>query len=518
MLALLAALFLLVTAVSRLIPPFQSPDEFYHLQRAYLLAHGKVILGQSSGMTGGRFDTGLLDYMRNFQDARWFAHDNAQLRALASPQACLATTIEWSGTSRFERVPNTAVYFPLPYAPQALALLIGERSGLTISKSYHLARLFSLIAALALLWCALIAYPVPPFVLALFVTPMTLVQLGSASLDAVSFATCVLAAALFSRGCDRRCSFGPGLHVALFACLLTLATSRTNLIVLTLLPAILYLTRRERAHVMSSAVLVMLALAWTVFAQRTVNSGNGHDPVISRALVYYYTTHLDALLQVLIATITNPDALKAYWQMFVGVTGWAGFEVLGRHSIMWVGGLLDSRVYAAWAVLLPLLAALSLQRRRTRLIAPASLALVIGAMTSCVLLFLIELVTWTPHPATLIAGVQGRYFTPLLILCGFAVFNGEMSPIARRAVLGILLVLTTVSIVGLSQQLLQSYWSVDPSTEPTAVTVQAANCGRPFVEFWFDLPAQDPCKRDGLLISSALRDTATGRELCTAIN
>jgi hypothetical protein len=68
---LVAILFLIVQSISYLTPPFQSPDEFHHLDRAYLLSKGGVFLESSNKVTGGDIDTGLLDYMNNFGGLRF---------------------------------------------------------------------------------------------------------------------------------------------------------------------------------------------------------------------------------------------------------------------------------------------------------------------------------------------------------------------------------------------------------------------------------------------------------------
>ena len=52
---------LLVGAVT---PPFQSPDEFEHITRAYLLTRGDVVLSAPTGQSsGGLIDSGLARYM-----------------------------------------------------------------------------------------------------------------------------------------------------------------------------------------------------------------------------------------------------------------------------------------------------------------------------------------------------------------------------------------------------------------------------------------------------------------------
>jgi uncharacterized membrane protein len=503
-LSIVAALLLLILAVSCLIPPFQASDEFYHVQRAYRLAKGQLILHPENGVTAAQFDTGLLDYMRNFQNVRWFTYSDAKRRAQSSPYLCMGTEIRWSGKVAIERVPNTAGYFPLPYAPQALAFAFGERADLSVSQSYYLARICSLVAALTLLWAAMLVYPMPLVVLALFLTPMTFIQLGSATLDAVAFALCALAIALFLRGCNQRYSFGPGLHAAMCACLFALATSRPNLIAFALLPAMLYFVRRARIHLFSSAALLIVSAAWLGLVGTTVNSGNGHDPLISSAIVHYYVTHLTALFKVLIATISDTDLLRWYWHTFVGMVGWTA-------------DYLDSRVYVAWGILLPLLALSSLRWRRRGVPSKPTLALVGCSVAAFLLMLLMELVTWTPHPARVVANVLGRHFTPLLIPIGYALFGASLAPRMLKIGLVTLFLMTAVTTVGLARQLLISYWIVEPRTVAVAPGLpQPTDCGTVFLDAWFDLRGQNRCTRAGLEITSQLLDASGKRELCPA--
>src|SRR6185295_8305915 len=51
--ALLAGLFLIVRLFGELTPPFQSPDEFNHIKRAYLLSKGVIAVGSRGTQTGG---------------------------------------------------------------------------------------------------------------------------------------------------------------------------------------------------------------------------------------------------------------------------------------------------------------------------------------------------------------------------------------------------------------------------------------------------------------------------------
>lgn len=64
---LIACLIFIGTMLSSIIPPFQSPDEFDHIKRAYVLSKGELTLVSPPNISsGGYIDNGLLQYMDGF--------------------------------------------------------------------------------------------------------------------------------------------------------------------------------------------------------------------------------------------------------------------------------------------------------------------------------------------------------------------------------------------------------------------------------------------------------------------
>jgi hypothetical protein len=307
--AFLVGLFLIVHALSYLVPPFQSPDEFYHLKRAYLLSEGTVVLDKQNGVSGGYIDTGLLEYMSNFRQDRWFPYDPSGPTSTTKPT--LARGIHWTGGAVFSDIPNVAVYFPLPYVPQAVAFKVGKSTGMTVASSYYLARSLSLVASLIILCAACFLYPVPPMVAALFLMPMTLFQLGSPTLDAVSFSTVVLTGALYMRSATKEFTFTTGMLILLTVCLFSLATTRVNLIVLTLLPCVLYFVRRSYRYLISGAAALLLSLSWVVFSLINVTGGHGNSPELRSQIVTHYLHHLGSFFVIVYDTVTNESLVLA---------------------------------------------------------------------------------------------------------------------------------------------------------------------------------------------------------------
>jgi len=95
----------------------------------------------------------------------------------------------------------------------------------------------------------------------------------------------------------------------------------------------------------------------------------------------------------------------------------------------------------------------------------ASLALC--AMGSVFLIFFSLLVTWTMHPASIIHGVQGRYFLVPGILIAYALSSTEYSLSNRFTLVGpiLLAALFLFSVEKTANLLLDRYYIIDEHSE-----------------------------------------------------
>ncbi|NMQ06099.1 DUF2142 domain-containing protein [Candidatus Accumulibacter phosphatis] len=225
------ALFLACFLSSVIIPPFQSPDEFDHVKRAYLLTQGRIVLDSPEGnSSGGMIDTGLLAYMRSYGNVPF--HPD---RKLSADEIDEAKSIQWAGAKEFSPAPGTGYYFPLIYAPQATGLIIGEMLGVSVEQSYRLARFFVLVFASLIIAIAFLIHPPSPLVAALLVIPMSLFQFSSASLDGLSTAVSILAISVFMRIAVEKKQARPWLLPVLTGSVILVVGCRVHLLPLILL-------------------------------------------------------------------------------------------------------------------------------------------------------------------------------------------------------------------------------------------------------------------------------------------
>lgn len=439
----LIPVLVLGTFLSIIIPPFQSPDEFDHVKRAYLLTSGKFVLDSPKGRNpGGMIDTGLAEYMSVFE--RLPGHAD---RKLSADELAAARDIRWSGRKEFSQAPGTGFYFPVIYLPQAIGLAVGEHLDFSVDASYRLARFLSLSAVAALLFVAFSLYAVSPLVIGLLVIPMSAFQISSASLDGVSTAFAILAMAAFLRMSVDRENTKPWIFYALVLSVFLVATCRTHLYPLFLLLACGCLLIKKRKYYVLSFLSLAAALLWLYLASRNAAVYGSLTGASGSSIAAYYINNPLALFGVIFATLADADISRFYLESFLGNLGS-------------LDAPFSRRTYADLNALIVLTALFSISVYRLRFDWRPRLILVITAIGSIALIFIALLLVWTPHPASVVKGVQGRYFLVPMIMFAYAISGDRQfaDGIWRKIALALLLVLASVSIVNTTNLLLKRYY------------------------------------------------------------
>lgn len=440
---LLALIALSSLLLSVLVPPFQSPDEFDHIKRAYLLSRGHLLLQAPPGTaSGGAVDTGLLAYM----DPYWVLPFKPKQK-VSGALLKKADSVGWSREETFSPAPGTGYYLPLAYLPQAVALAVGRHAGLSIDVSYRAARLLSLLTVLALAGLAMRLFPMPPVAIGLLALPMTLFQLSSATLDPVTYALTLLALACFLHASRARAETKPAVLVAFSVAVLVVITCRVHLFPLVLLFLPLWRMTGRRAVLWAGLVVGALGLAWTFWAMHATVDTRVVVGARPRTVLLYYLTNPGTLPALIGNTLAKYQV--AYVETFLGRLGWldAGFD---PEQYVWLGsGLL-------------LLAAGSIKPfwRWTRAEIGWRLLLLACSLACVALIFVALLVAWTHHPARTIEGVQGRYFwAPVLMAClALAPSADEVDRLHRRVFTGLQLAFIAFSAYITAQLVLARYW------------------------------------------------------------
>ena len=459
-----ASALLVAFGVSFLVPPMESPDEDAHIGRAYLISKGRWLLqpvpdepallapgGDVAGqldrarLLGGRAG-GMVDAaLTRFAEINLTLAHDAGRRLTAAEEAELRD-LRWGGGERYVFMAGTGYYLPAIYLPQALGLLTGRVLHFGVARSYQLARACTLLACVALLAVAFRMVAPNPLVVAILLLPMNVFQLVSPTLDGLAAALALLTVAFFAKALaaepDRYRPYAWGLA----GCLLLLVGSRAHLLPLLALPFYVSWRRRSRGDFYVGCLIAIAAIGWTLFVLQTSS-----DPRLVRThgtaeLLQYYLAHPLAYLRVVAASLSYSEMIEFYQQSFIGILGW-------------LDARLPAYAYPTLSSGLALCALASVCVSTLRRDWPVRVLLAALALASAAFIFLALLVTWTPHPATVVYGVQGRYFVIPALLLAFALsgFACTASAPARWMGRGLLAVFASVSLYALTGTLLTRF-------------------------------------------------------------
>lgn len=438
-------LFILVAGsfFSAIIPPFQSPDEFDHISRAYLLSKGKIVLDAPKGKdSGGRIDSGLMAYMSSYE-----VLPRKPERKLSADEVYSANRIKWTGTKEFRSLPGISYYFPIIYTPQAVGLALGEKLKLSVDTSYRLARFIALVSIAIILFVTFNIYPVNPLTIALLIIPMSVFQISSASQDGISTALGILAIATFLRMTTEKDNTSPWFFYILTFSVALVTTSRPFLLplVILVLAACFYTKNKKFFCVFTAAAFFIIA--WLGFTMHTTIDSRfvvGHST--SNATVFYIKNPLQ-FFNVLWATLSNIGLAQFYGASFFGYLGWLDTPF-------------SPKAYKFFFTCTILIGLLSVSAKNFKKEWVARSILFFSALTSILLIFFAILIKDNQHPASLIQSVQGRYFLIPMIMIAYAISGGLKfyGGIFRKIALCLVILLGIFTIFSTPKLLIERYY------------------------------------------------------------
>ncbi|MCC6461642.1 MAG: DUF2142 domain-containing protein [Saprospiraceae bacterium] len=383
-----------------LTPPFQSPDEYNHFFRACQVSEGQWRPEcPAANRLGGTLPAALDTLKTIFLPLK--GRYEARVAAMDMKQAL---AVQASASSRvFLDFPNTAIYAPVAYLPQALGIGIARLLTDRVLLWLYAARLFNLMFWLSLVGLAIRSIPFYQWVLAgLALLPASLAIAASCNADVLSNGLAFWVIAVCCR---------PLAETSGWAAVLVLALNK-----LVLAPFALLLRFRQaenwksalRRALLPAALALATAAAWGSLAndwfipydrydiavrdQQTLNPGV--DPGGQLA---YVLGHPMAFARTVLGS-----ALRAFPSMCAHVVGKFGWEK--NYLPAWLIG-------ALWLALLALVGTSENPLsglQRSWVVGICLLSLILWALTMYAL--------WCPVGAPALDNWQGRYFVPLLPL------------------------------------------------------------------------------------------------------
>ncbi len=383
------------------LPLGQAADEAAHAVRVDALSHGRL-LGHREGTAGGFTTPPTLADVAFKSFPR-----HPQTRA----ERDAAEAVAWGAPARFIELGTIATYFPTVYLPAATAVLAARRLHMTPAQAFMTGRRMNVLTfALAGAAALALARRGRTLIAAVLLLPMSLGLAASLSGDAIMIAMAALAAACLTRRGHREWWAA--------AALLTLV----GLTKLPYAPLLLALATGRPALPVRLGVVILsaaLMLGWAAYNQATVMGITGLPPydagplwpgpprqfvaIDPAAQLQVLMEHPVQALALIVRTLRQETQL---WPNLIGELGWLSIT-------------LPNWLYALWTCTLAA-AALGLLVERNS--GPTSaLAALLGVTLSAWAVMLAQYLGWTQVGATVIAGVQGRYFLPLLPFLALAI-------------------------------------------------------------------------------------------------
>ena len=414
-------------------PPYRLMDEPVHLARAWQISEGIFLSPTKIQTSGAEKNFGWENRSPEAATEKMYVaslpsslvpdeflfeiKDDSTLKKFSVDELKNFLTTPLNVDSREEGlIPNTGVYPPPTYFPQAVAAFFGRALNLSAGKIFYLMGLGGLIFVAACVFLSMKFLPEAKQLIFLSaMLPMFLVEAASTSADAVTFGVCFLGTAwlLSLRRSTEKFSRKEIFGLIILSIMLACAKSIYGTILL-----LYFLIPRERVgslkkfFLLGAAILFLnlfASAAWTWLAVEnsevelaTLRQYLGVKEVDVAAQKIFLSEHPTEFFSAMINIIFIGKFF--YWFGFMGVWGANGEFFMPFFFCV---------LYSTILIFFALSNELNFKLGERGL-------LIFAAAVSTLGFFLYDYLIWTPVGADYVKGVQGRYFVPLAPMIFFA--------------------------------------------------------------------------------------------------
>ncbi len=449
------------------VPLSHSPDEAAHFRRVSAMLHGAIIAPPLNRQSSAYVVDGCVESFVQQSTLRFIALIDGRPSDLSMSRrwkkhttnpSCLPDRHLVGGGS----ISNTEVYSPLPYLPALIGYSIGRPLGGALGALYG-ARLAQLAAYLALGWLALRLIPWgKPYLAAIALLPTSLGNAAGIGVDTVTLGLAIVffaaILAIIDRS-ERDDTYQVSLKTLLSLSALAVAIGLTKVAVIPLIALVVLIPRkvftnsRHRATWLgTTAIATVLTgglFTLLVATQVHIRTAPGVD---STVVAQWLQSHPFAAPRAFVGALAYPPAAR-----FIAgsLTTSIGLDVTSTPIVLTLVGF--GLLFAARFIdptprwfnrLRPkpgreYVVAASPNRRRVEGLTAAGIAL-------CALMIIVVGIYQTSNlpGTTVIKGIQGRYFLPLLPLALFGV-RRHASALSLRVQQGLLVGLVAFNLIWL---------------------------------------------------------------------
>ncbi len=430
-------------------PPFQSVDEGNHFLRSYAISEGQVISIKKENNVGSSLPESLSQLIGEYSHLEKDITEQTSFKEIKQ-----TLTIKNNDNRIFTSYPNTALYSPVAYIPQSIAILSGKILHIPTLYMMYFARLFNLI-----LYCILGYYAVKsiPFLkLAVFLillSPMNVSLGASCSTDVTLIGASILFSAkilqyTFNDNINL-CCLSKNLwdYILLSGLLFILALTKHNFY---LIPLLFLIPKNKFGnHYIFKIFCIILpsvigCLVWSMVVSNLYVPLNPYADMYKQ-LDFITGNPFKYILILLISSI-----VKAF-RLFITSIG-----VLG-----WQDTRLDNLTYMIY----PLLIWISIVYSNAKdfvMTGSKKLIIYLTAIFGYILITTYLYLAWTEVGGNIIQGLNGKYYTPLLLPVFAAITLSIKSKCSNRKINNIIYFFTALILTSGTISILTRFYNIFP--------------------------------------------------------
>jgi uncharacterized membrane protein len=379
-----------------LVPPFQTPDEYQHFSRSYVVSEGHLF------DTDGYIPQGIVKLMAVTRDVPFHLENKVKFADLADS---INQPLQQSDLVHTD-FPASAVYSPIPYMISALGIFVGRVLGASPLIIFYLGRAFNLVIWASLVYLALHLTPVYKWVfLLLFLSPMSLNQAASYSADSLTnalsfFTICYCLYLAFT--VEKTINLKDLLPLFVLALLLPLTKPPYAALIglFLLIPASKFGSAKRYLMILTLLVGITSVLIWfgSSINREYYYRFVPYPGVNANRQTVYILRHLSGYSKTIIRTLSSDFVFIT--QSYVGILGWLDTK-------------LPQLIYPTFYLIVFFLALID-HSVEIRLSIWQKLILALVACAGFLMIATGQYITWTPVGASKINAIQGRYLIPII--------------------------------------------------------------------------------------------------------
>jgi len=384
-------------------PPFQSPDEANHFNRAYQISEFQFLATKQQKQVGGYIPTSITKTVVQVSTQKLEFHPkNKQSINMIFSLVKIPLNKNVKSFMPFE---NTAIYFPIMYLPQSVGILIGRVFNFSPIILMYIGRIFNLVSWSFLTFLAISIIPFGKRVMLLLaLAPMALFQAASLSADGVINSLAFLLIAVFIRyAFDEEKNIDNKDIILIFMLSIVLALCKQSYFMISLLflliPAKKMASKKKYYVVFILLVVANIIgiLAWTYCTKYAILPLAYRPNVSAINQLLYIINDPFRYIQVICKTFSM------YWSIYI--IGWVG-------RLGWFDTVLPWQCIDLYILML-VFTAITDSNVDITINIKKRLVIFISLMLELILVVSLLYLSFNAVGSTYIVGVQGRYFIPV---------------------------------------------------------------------------------------------------------